>query len=225
VAYQAFELVRTQITGSTGTAFAHARSVVRLERWTWTYHEQRVQRWVLSHRLLVEAADAYYGTVHFVGPPVVLWWLWRRHGAEYTRWRNVLIVSSLVAMVGFAVYPLAPPRLMPAAFGFVDTQARFGGLGPLDSGPLKDLNPYAAMPSLHLAWATWCAFVVAYVGRPRWLKVAAFGYPALTLLVVMGTANHWFLDAVGGWLVLAVGWALSVHWSRPSGPKEVRTHA
>ena len=212
VADQLFEWVRSLINPSATTAFANTRGLVHLERWTWTFHEHRVQQWVLPHRRLVELLDLWYGTIHFVVPPVVLILLWRRLPRQYERWRNALVVATLLGLVCFAVYPLAPPRLLPASFGFVDTMRTVGGLGPLDSSHFKDTNAYAAMPSLHLAWSTWCAAALAALTRRRWLKVAAFVYPAVTLFVVMATANHFFLDAVGGWIVLGLGWLAAARW-------------
>jgi hypothetical protein len=209
VAYQAFEFVRTKITGNATSAARNARAMVRLERDTWTYHEHAWQQWVLPHRYLVEALDVYYGVVHFIVPPLVLVWLWRRFPDRYVRWRNALVITSLLALAAFAVYPLTPPRLMPKSYGFVDTLRVFGGQGPLDSNKFKDLNPFAAMPSLHMAWSTWCAGAAASLVSRRWLKVVVFAYPAMTLFVVVVTANHWFVDAVGGWAILGAGWYLA----------------
>jgi hypothetical protein len=209
VAYQVFEIVRTRATGTATSAARNARTMVKLERATWTYHEHTLQQWVLPHRYFVEGLDLYYGTVHFVIPPLVLVWLWRRFPDRYQRWRNTLVFTTLLALIAFFLYPLTPPRLMPASYGFVDTLRVFGGQGPLDSSKFKDLNPYAAMPSLHLGWSTWCACALASTVGHRWVKAAMFVYPAVTLFVVMTTANHWFVDAVGGWVVLAAGWWLA----------------
>jgi hypothetical protein len=206
VADQLFEFVRSLINPSATTALRNARGLVRLERWTWTFHERRVQKWVLPHHRLVEAMDIWYGTIHFVVPPIVLILLWRRLPERYARWRNTLVVATLLGLVCFVLYPLAPPRLLP---GFVDTMRTVGGLGPLDSSHFKDTNSYAAMPSLHMAWSTWCACALAALTSRRWLQAAAFAYPAVTLLVIMATANHFFLDAVGGWIVLGIGWLVA----------------
>ena len=206
---QAFEWVRSKIVGSASSAVRSARTIVRLEKWTWTYHELTVQKLVLPYTHLVEGLDIYYGTIHFAGPPIVLIALWRWFPDQYRRWRNALVAASLLGLFLFWVYPLAPPRLMPPPFHFADTMRSVGGLGPLDSGRFKDDNPFAAMPSLHLAWSTWCACAVATVATRPWKRIAVFLYPAATLFVVMATGNHWFLDAVGGWVVLALGWAIA----------------
>src|SRR5438067_3510631 len=113
-----------------------------------------------------------------------------------------------VALVVFVVWPLMPPRYLPAHYGFVDTTARYGGLGPLDSGSMKDTNPFAAMPSLHIGWSVWSAWVLVPVLSRRPARLAALGYPLVTLAAIVVTANHWILDAGGG--VGAFAWALAI---------------
>jgi len=230
VIYEAFEVLRDHAVGKRGPAIEHARWIVDIERWTWTLHEHGVNVFVNHHKSLAQAMNIYYGTIHFVVPPAVLIWLWRRYPDRYARWRNIIAAFTLVSLLFFWQFPVAPPRLYTgttpvtssqtcrqalAADGpslhFVDTDACFGGLGPADRGKFKDHNPYAAMPSLHVAWSTWCACAVigalgVGTGRRRRWRWLALLYPCWTLVVVVGTANHWFLDAVGGWLFLAVGW-------------------
>jgi len=217
--YQGFEQLRGLVVGRGTPAQRHAHWVVDLERWTWTLHEARLNQLVVAHKTLAQAMNIYYGTIHFVVPPLVLVWLWRRHPAQYRRWLAILAALTIVGLVFFATFPLAPPRLYSRdGVHFVDTSTRYGGLGPLDRGNFKDNNPYAAMPSLHIAWSTWCACAVisasALGRRRRWLRWLALLYPALTLLVVMATANHWFLDGVGGWLALALAWWGVDAWRR-----------
>lgn len=221
--YELFEIVRASIVGHAGAAQRHARTVVAVERWIRVFPEPAVNRWVVAHKTLAQAMDIYYGTLHFVVPPFVLIWLWRRHPDAYARWRNILIVTSVAAIAAFWLYPLAPPRLFAGAGAhLVDTSVRFGGLGPIDRGNFVDRNPYAAMPSLHIAWAAWCAWaLIAPAGkgsvpatrkgsvpaaesgrRVSWWSVL---YPLVTTVVVIGTANHWILDAVGGVVLIGAG--------------------
>ena len=101
-----------------------------------------------------------------------------------------------------------PPRLMPD-YGFVDTLKEIGGLWSFDSGTMQKIsNQYAAMPSLHFAWSSWSAFVLYPMVRPRWLKWLIASYPFLTLFAIIVTANHFWLDAAGGALILGVGFLL-----------------
>ena len=241
IIYEGFETARDHAVGMRGPAIEHARWVVDIERWTWTLHEHRLNVSVTHHKSLAQAMNIYYGTIHFLIPPAILIWLWRRHPDRYRRWRNILAALTFVSLLFFWQFPVAPPRLYTGVLPvtnsqtcqeaiaadvphlhFVDTDACYGGLGPLDRGKFKDHNPYAAMPSLHMAWSTWCACAVigalgagtAWPRRCRWLALL---YPCWTLTVVVGTANHWVLDAVGGWIFLAgAWWAVSRCMARPN---------
>jgi len=218
VLYQANEALRGHIHPHARTAVHHARWILDAERWTGILHEPRLNHLVHAHKALAQAMNIYYGTVHFVAPPLVLVWLWRRHPGDYRRWRDILAVTTVLSLACFAAFPLAPPRLTTAAHVRFEDTTPYGGLGPLDRGNFKDQNPYAAMPSLHLAWATWCTCAVAAAcdgERRRWRWLTAL-YPVLTLVVVVGTANHWLLDAVGGWLVLLGAWWAVTHRHRPA---------
>lgn len=105
------------------------------------------------------------------------------------------------------------PGLRPgefSRFGFVDTLDTVKGLWSFNSDAMQGIsNQYAAMPSLHIGWAAWCAFALWPVLRRRWLKVAVMGYPLLTFLVIVATGNHFWLDAAGGLVTLATGFALA----------------
>ena len=113
-------------------------------------------------------------------------------------------------MIGFTIFPLMPPRLLNDAglhLGFVDTLQRYPTFWSFDSGPAaKVSNQYAAMPSVHIAWSTWCA--LALVPRMKTLprKILAACYPVMTLIVIVITANHYVIDAAGGLLILSIGW-------------------
>jgi hypothetical protein len=115
-----------------------------------------------------------------------------------------------------------PPRLLPAAHGYVDTLRVYGSLWSFDSGAMSKLsNQYAAMPSLHFAWSTWCALVLVPSLRSWWAKAAVVVYPAFTLFAIVVTANHFILDAAGGLVVLGVGsvigFAIAARLERSAG--------
>ncbi|GAC1359286.1 MAG: hypothetical protein NVSMB4_18290 [Acidimicrobiales bacterium] len=203
VAYQAFEFVRSLVSAQSGVARRNTLQVVHLERFAHVFWEHRLNAFVGDHPSLAQAMDIYYGVAHFVVPPLVLVWLWRHHPGSFRRWRNTLIVVSLVGLAIFSLYPVAPPRLTVGFGHFIDTSVRFGGLGPLDRGNFVDKNPFAAMPSLHFGWSMWCATAVICVGtRPA--KALMVLHPTMTLLVIVGTGNHWLLDAGAAALILAV---------------------
>ena len=198
--------------GSAAVSAAHALSnaleIIRLERMLALYHERAIQQFFLDNRPFIEFWNLFYGTFHFVVTIFALVLLFRKFPQRYRRWRNALAVTTALALIGFATYPLMPPRLLPASYGYVDTLKTYGSLWSFDSGAMNKIsNQYAAMPSLHFAWALWCTLVLVPALRRRWTKALAIAYPVLTLFAIVVTANHFVLDAVGGALVLGVGTA------------------
>jgi hypothetical protein len=206
--YSVYSLIRNRgvDTDSSAEAFRHAREVIGAERLLGLYHERTVQGWFLPWRWFISFWDVYYGTAHFVVTVVALVYLFRRMSVRYPLWRNTLACTTALALVGFALYPLLPPRLLPPGYGFVDTLRVVGGLWSFDSGAVaKVSNQYAAMPSLHFAWSSWCVFVLAPAVRARWTRAVLLAYPFVTLFAIVVTANHYVLDAVGGAAVLGAG--------------------
>src|SRR5438309_5395042 len=117
--YGIYDLLRGQVNGSPRDALRHAYQVIHAEQDLHMFHEARVQHWFLPHHLVVEFWDVFYGTVHFAGPILALAILWRRSSERYRFWRNAFGWMLLLALLGFWVYPLTPPRLLPHRFGFV----------------------------------------------------------------------------------------------------------
>jgi hypothetical protein len=190
-------------------ALTNATRVIRIERFLGIFQEQAIQSWFLGWHWLIRFLDDYYGSLHFIVTIAALLYLFFRQRQRYALWRNVLAFTTALALVGFAFFPLMPPRLLPPSYHFVDTLKAVGGLWSFDSGPMKDVsNQYAAMPSLHFAWSTWCSLVVAPAFKHRTARVLVFLYPVVTLLCIVVTGNHYFLDAVGGALCLGVGYLL-----------------
>jgi hypothetical protein len=191
---------------SADRALTNARRLISVERAVGLFHEEAVQKAFLGSRHFIQFWDLYYGTFHFVVTVVALILLFRRFPDRYPRWRNTLAATTALALVGFAAYPLMPPRLLPATYGFVDTLRVYGGLWSFQSGPVAHVsNQFAAMPSLHFAWSSWSALVLLPMVRRPWSKGAVALYPVATLFAIVVTANHYVLDAAGGALVLAAG--------------------
>jgi hypothetical protein len=204
--YSAIRNTQGSATVSAAHALAHARGVIRVEKGLGLFVEERIQHSFLGWRWFIQFWNLFYGTFHFVVTVVALVLLFRRFPARYPRWRNTLAATTGLALVGFALYPLMPPRLLPESYRFVDTLKAYGGLWSFDSGAMQKLsNQYAAMPSLHFAWSTWSALVLVPALRQTWAKVAMALYPVATLFAIVVTANHYVLDAVGGVVVLGLG--------------------
>lgn len=204
-------------------AFHNARRVISLEEHLGIFHESAVQHAFLGQRAFVEFWNLFYGTFHFVITIVALVACFRWLPARYAWMRNTLAVTTALALVGFALYPLMPPRLLHTVIAyhgprFVDTLDDFGSLWSFDSGTMQKLsNQYAAMPSLHFAWSSWCACVLVPAFPKRWQKGLVLLYPLATLFAIVVTANHYLLDAVGGAVVLGLGYligsGLTALWS------------
>lgn len=210
--YSVYTLIRNHgvATGSGAQAFRHARQVLGAQRFLGIAHEESIQDLFIGWKPFISFWDVFYGTAHFAVTVGALVYLFRRMPERYPLWRNTLALTTALALLGFAIYPLMPPRLLPEGYGFVDTLRVVGGLWSFESGAVaKVSNPYAAMPSLHMAWAGWCVFVLLPAIRRPWAKRAMMAYPLLTLFAVVVTANHYFLDAVGGAAVLASGFLLA----------------
>jgi membrane-associated phospholipid phosphatase len=220
VVYQLYDRLRTQATGSFSTALAHAKDIVAAEKFLGIYWEHGIQHAFLNVDWFMAFWNIYYGTIHFVMPAVALVWMYRKAPARYLRWRNTLIIMFGLACVAFAIYPLNPPRLMPnPPYHFVDTSSKYYNFGPqtksefnADGSPTEKTveqfgNPYAAMPSFHVGWSTWAVLAIWPLVRRRWVKALLVLYPLTIIFCIVVTANHWILDAVGGWIVLGLGYA------------------
>ena len=191
---------------SEAKALANALDVIRLEEILRIHVEEPIQELFLGWPGFIEAWNLFYGTFHFVVTLVALVLLFRRFPERYPRWRNTLAFTTGLALVGFATYPLLPPRLLPASYGYVDTLRVYGSLWSFDSGAMNKIsNQYAAMPSLHFAWAMWSSLVLVTVLTRRWALALAVLYPVGTLFAVVVTGNHYIIDAVAGAAVLGVG--------------------
>ncbi len=207
-------------TVSAATAFANAREIIRLEEAAGLYFEERLQEAFLDSRWFIQFWNLFYGTFHFVVTVAALVLLFRRFPTRYPRWRNTLAATTGLALIGFATYPLMPPRLLPTSYGYVDTLRFYGGLWSFESGPVAQVsNQYAAMPSLHFAWSTWSALVLYPMLNHWWSKTLAVLYPLATLFAIVVTANHFWLDAAGGALVLGVGTAAGFALAAATAPR------
>lgn len=188
-------------------ALTNAKRVIHVEKVMGIFHEQQIQHWFLGDRSFIRFWNDYYGTAHFVVAIGVLLMLFFLFPTHYRLWRNTLAITNLVALVGFTVFPLMPPRLLPPGYHFVDTLQKFGGLWNFSSGPINQVsNQYAAMPSLHTAWALWCAVALFPVVRAWWAKFLLLAYPLATIFCIVVTANHYFLDEVAGIAVLGLSY-------------------
>ncbi len=233
-------------TGVPQQAFTNAERVIRWEQSIGMYHEQTVQSWFLSYDWFIQIWNTFYGTAHFVVTLGVFILLFVKRKDVFAGWRNTLAVMTGLAIIGFAYFPLMPPRLLDqpcpyeqtdgsvlgyggdciwsplrgadGTFGFVDTLKEYGGPWSFDSEAMASIsNQYAAMPSLHIGWATWCAIALWPLLTRWWTRALVLLYPAVTLFTIVVTANHYWIDGVGGLIVFglgaAIGWGVH-NWNQ-----------
>ena len=201
-----YRLLRIGVTGSEASALGHAQQVIRIERALGLFHEGGVYRAVARHPSLARLLDFYYGNIHFVVPAVVLLVLFLRRRDRYERWRNIFGWMLGIGLVVFALYAVMPGHLLPQSLHFGNpVEPPLPKVSPFS---WNADNPYAAMPSLHVGWATWCTLALWPAVRNPVARVALVAYPFVTVFVVVATANHYVLDAVGGWVTLAGAYGL-----------------
>jgi hypothetical protein len=208
-------------------AFGNAEKVIRVEKLLGLFHEESAQDLFLPYRGFIQFWNTYYGTAHFIVTLIVFAVLFWKRPAVFPQWRNSLAVMTALGILGFAFFPLMPPRLLdePCPKDATRNEVEFGGAciesdlrgddGPWSfesDGMASISNQYAAMPSLHIGWSTWCAFAMWPLLRRRWSKAAWLLYPIATWFCIVVTANHFWIDGVGGLVVFAlgslVGWGL-----------------
>jgi hypothetical protein len=206
--YWLYTLGRNAIPNQASIALRHGRSIEHLQHTLYLDWELSINHFVAAHEWLAQVMDYYYATLHFIVTPVVMAWLFVRRSHVYRGARTALVTTTLLGLLGFYLYPTAPPRLLPS-YHYIDTVLKFHTWGSLaDPDIAKHSNQFAAMPSLHIAWALWCGVAVFACARHRWVRVLGLCYPVATLAVIVGTANHFILDAVGGAVIVALGFGI-----------------
>jgi hypothetical protein len=212
-AYYLYRIVRGIVDGQAGLAFENARNLVDAERALGLFFEPGLQAWAEGSDWIVTAASWMYVNSHFVITTTFLIWLYiaRNHAFYYVR--NMFMVAMGLALVGYTVYPTAPPRFMPE-WGFSDSVAAFVGENAEQSANAL-YNPFAAVPSMHVAFALMIAVPAFMLVRNGVLKAFWAVYPLVVTFVVMVTANHFWLDAALGALVAVVSaYAASAAFAR-----------
>ena len=209
--YGLYELARGLVGTDTAEADAHAHRLVALERSLHLFVEANVQRAVQTLPGLTSLLRVAYLTLHLAVTAGVLLWLHRRRPEGFPFVRTALLLASGLALVGFLLYPTAPPRL--AGVGIVDTVS--GGHVDLNRGLVSSLyNPYAALPSMHIGYALIVAAGLLRHGRRLLVRAIGALYPPFVLLVIVATGNHFFLDAAAGALVAGLATAFAARLTR-----------
>lgn len=216
----AYFLIRGAVGDRILEATARALALIDLERTLGLYWEPDLQEWILSSRVLIELASAVYFWLHLpVIVAVAVWLFWRRRPL-YVFTRNAFLASAVIALVMYYLLPVAPPRFFPE-LGFVDTMARYSQMSYQAQEMDPFVNPFAALPSLHIGWALLLSLALWRARGRQWppWQVGLWGaavvlLPAAQCFAVVLTANHYVLDAVAGAAVALAAAVIALAWQR-----------
>ena len=211
--YWLYRLVRGLTEGRAAQAFDNARELIRLEQGLGLFIEPAVHAWAESTSWLIDGASWMYVNSHFTITTLTLAFIYLKRNPSFYFVRNMFMVAMGIALVLYAAYPTAPPRFMPE-FGFTDSVARFTGLTAEGSSADALYNPFAAVPSMHVAFALMLGVPMAHMARRPWVRTLWIAYPALITFVVVATANHWWFDAFSGAVTAGVAALAAILFAR-----------
>ncbi len=205
-------LVRGAVVDRTADAFANAHWIVNLQYSYGLFVEPAFQAWVLEYELVRRALNFVYFWMDFpliVAVALVMFWKRRR---AYTLTRDSILISGGLALIVYWLYPVAPPRFL-SEWGFIDTLEVYDNLSYQAQSLQPFVNPFAAVPSLHVGWALLLVVGVFAATRNRWLRAAVLVTFVLQSVAVVGTGNHYIFDGVAGLAVcgVALGLTLVLH--------------
>jgi hypothetical protein len=210
----AYDAVRNLSPLREQAAYAHARSILHLEQIGHLDPEATLNHWLAGQHTLAVWVSVYYDNAHFVVTLGIVGWLWWRHPTLYRPLRTSLVLTNVIALVVFWLYPTAPPRLLDPQ-RYVDVVSVTHAFGSWHSGTLATAaNQLAALPSLHIAWAVWSALALWRIvgGRQHRWALLLWVYPAMTAAAVMATGNHWLLDVLTGLATLVLATVIADRW-------------
>ena len=217
-AYYGYRLVRGSVDDPVGAAvaFQHSREVIHLEQSLGLFVEPSIQGWVAGRPLLLDIASWLYLNAQFTVTMACLVYIYLRHNSSFYFVRNMFAVAMWTANLGFMLFPAAPPRFFPE-WGFVDSVSNLTHVAH-DSVAVDSLvNQYAAIPSMHVAFALMIAVPLARLSKHRVTRAIWAMYPFVVVLVIISTANHFVTDAVLGAATAAFG-AWTAAWLARARP-------
>jgi len=203
--YMVYSLIRGFAEVNGAIAFANARDLIHIERSLHIFVEPQIQAWAMGSHALMDVASWLYLNAQTTVTIAAILYVYFKHNERFYLLRNMLGIAMTVALVVYAIFPTAPPRFLPE-WGFVDSVAAFTGVRVehLSASMSALVNPYAAVPSMHVAFALIISSQLLRLVRARALKTAFALYPLLITFVIIATANHFIIDAVLGALTALI---------------------
>jgi hypothetical protein len=203
--YGCYRLASGSIAHKEVPALQNATNIVHWEKTLGLFHEPGFQAFFVRNKVLLHLADTLYTLLYYPALILFFFWAYNRHQKQYYLARNVFLVSAGIAFMCFALYPVAPPRML-TEYGFIDAMKDYVSY---NSPILRSLaNPYAAMPSLHFAWTLLVGISIFCIVKSWWGKLLSVFIPLGMLMAILATANHFILDAIAGAVLLGVSYAV-----------------
>lgn len=220
VLYVAYSASRLLASNDFAPARGHALDILEFEK-SWRID---IEYWLndkfVQYDWLGVFGSYWYATTHYIVTMVVLIWIYRRSAGEYVTARRSLALATIIGLMFYLLMPTAPPRLLEGMYVDVLNFYSYAGWWGADASAPKGLggmtNELAAFPSLHAGWALWVALVLIRAGVPRIVQGIGVLYTAVMAIVIVGTGNHWILDAVVGWAIVLVAFGVVIAWERRS---------
>ena len=207
-----YSLARLIADTSMDPALDRAHELLQFEQGLGIEWEVPLNRAFVDHRLVGLVGSYWYASLHYIVTAVVLIWLWRLGADRYGPARRALVIGTLIGLACYISLPTAPPRFIAGYVDVLQVHSADGWWGADASAPrgLGGLtNELAAFPSLHAGWSLWVALALQIYATRHWVRVLGWLYALGTAIVIVGTGNHWVIDAIVGWMVIIAGWALA----------------
>ena len=219
--YIIYSFVQASVNQPVSLAVQNANSIVQLEKNLGIFIELNVQHWFLQNSILVNLANDVYSYLFY--PVIIAFaiWAYNRHKQQYIVARNIFLVSAFIGLFSFALFPMAPPRLM-SELGFVDTLSKYDAIHYSASIPHFLVNQYAAMPSFHFGWTLLVGAATFMIARSWWLRTLGILLPVVMLVSIVATGNHFILDALGGAVTIALACGLVFAFSAVTNHRKAK---
>jgi hypothetical protein len=215
-AYYAYRLLQGFVDNGRGAAqaFQNARDLISVEQTFGFFSERNIQLWTGGWDLTKDVASVIYINAQTSVVLGAVFYLYLFHNQRYYFVRNMMMVAMAIALVGYIVYPTAPPRFFFPEYGFRDTVSEFTGVSHANVKVTALFNPYAAVPSMHCCFAIIIGGSLSSLAKRRVTRVLWLCYPLLMTWVVVVTGNHWLLDAILGGATAAISFAAARRLAR-----------
>ena len=211
--YVMYTMARMLADTNMTPALARAKDLLHVEGILGIRWETPLNQLFTDHTVLGLAGSYWYASLHYIVTGVVLVWLWRLGADRYGPARRALVIGTLLGLLAYISLPTAPPRFLGGYVDVLNLHAADGWWGADASAPrgLGGMtNELAAFPSLHAGWSLWVAMALQIYATRRWIRLLGWMYALGTAVVIVGTGNHWVIDAVVGWLVILIAWVVAM---------------